>query len=87
MAQVRNGRYAVKVAAPDFESYRGGATVEAIEDFLKGFSFQLVQKSRFAGHPSGGGYFDLLFGRLGALGSRVPLSDNGNKRYSAAADW
>ena len=65
-ALLRQTNY-VKVEAADFESYRGGATVETIEEFLKGFSFQLVEKSRFAGHPSGGGYFDLLFKRSGAL--------------------
>ena len=53
----------VKVEASDFESYRGGATVETIEKFLKGFDFRVVQKKQFATHPSGGGYYDLLFKR------------------------
>jgi FkbM family methyltransferase len=55
----------VKVEAADFESYRGGATLEAIEAFLKKFSLRCVKKARFARHPSGGGYYDLLFKRVG----------------------
>jgi len=61
-ALLRQTNY-VKVEAADFESYRGGATVETIEEFLKGFSFRVVQKKQFATHPSGGGYYDLLFKR------------------------
>jgi FkbM family methyltransferase len=57
----------IKVEAADFESYKGGATVESIEDFLGGFCFRLERKTQFAAHPSGKGYFDLLFRRSGAL--------------------
>ena len=53
----------VKVEAADFEAYKGGATVASIEQFLMGFSLRLVQKHEFARHPTGGGYYDLLFKR------------------------
>jgi FkbM family methyltransferase len=45
----------LKVEAADFESYKGGTTVEAIETFLKERSFRLLRKTKFAQHPSGGG--------------------------------
>lgn len=51
----------VKVEAADFESYKGGATVKSIESFLTSRSFSLVRKTKFAEHPSAGGYYDLLF--------------------------
>jgi FkbM family methyltransferase len=53
----------LKVEAADFESYKGGATVETIREFLKGYSFRLVRTIEFAKHPSGGKYYDLLFKR------------------------
>ena len=56
----------VKIEAADFEAYKGCATVATIEAFLKKFSFRRVKKTRFARHPSGGGYYDLLFKRFGA---------------------
>jgi hypothetical protein len=57
----------VKVEASDFESYKGGATVETIEEFLRKSSFRLERRTQFAAHPFGKGYFDLLFRRLGVL--------------------
>jgi FkbM family methyltransferase len=53
----------VKVEAADFEAYKNGTTVEAIERFLGGFSLFLAQKNEFARHPNGGGYYDLIFER------------------------
>jgi FkbM family methyltransferase len=50
----------VKVEAAEFESYRGGATVETICEFLKEFSYYPVRKTMFAKHPSGKKYYDLL---------------------------
>ena len=53
----------VKVEAADFEAYKGGATVESIQQYLKAFSFVLVEKNQFAIHPESGRYYDLLFKR------------------------
>jgi len=59
---LRQTKY-IKVEAADFEAYRGGATVETIEDFLKMRCFRLRRKTQFAEHPAGGKYYDLLFKR------------------------
>jgi FkbM family methyltransferase len=53
----------VKVEAADFEAYKGGATVESLKQFLKGFSLVLAGKNEFAQHPQCGKYYDLLFKR------------------------
>jgi FkbM family methyltransferase len=53
----------IKVEAADFEAYKGGATVETIEEFLKKRCFRLTKKTKFAEHPAGGRYYDLLFKR------------------------
>jgi hypothetical protein len=55
----------VKVEAADFEAYKGGATVNSLEEYLKNFSFVLIEKNEFARHPGGGKYYDLLFKRSG----------------------
>jgi FkbM family methyltransferase len=59
---LRQTKY-IKVEAADFEAYKGGATVETIEDFLKMRCFRLCKKTQFAEHPMGGKYYDLLFER------------------------
>jgi hypothetical protein len=62
-ATLRQALY-VKVEAADFESYRGGATVDTITEFLERFSFKLERKGKFASHPCSGAYYDLLFKRF-----------------------
>jgi FkbM family methyltransferase len=54
----------IKVEAADFEAYKGGATVETIDGFLTKRRFRLMKKTKFAEHPAGGRYYDLLFKRL-----------------------
>jgi FkbM family methyltransferase len=61
-AVLRQASY-VKVEAADFESYKGCATVEMIEEFLTKLSFGLIKKEAHIRHPSGGGYYDLYFKR------------------------
>jgi len=72
----------VKVEAADFEAYEECATVNTIKEFLSGFSLRLVGKNKFAGHPSGGGYYDLLFERRSVWSARLRavkgLRDNGS---------
>ena len=53
----------IKVEAADFEAYKGGATVDSLERYLKNFSLALVAKHEFARHPQGGRYYDLIFKR------------------------
>lgn len=51
----------LKTEAADFEPYKGCATVNYICSFLRPHGFQISAKNRFATHPLGGSYFDLLF--------------------------
>jgi FkbM family methyltransferase len=53
----------VKVEAADFVSYEGGCKDVDLIDFLTPRGFRLVDRRRFADHPDGGGYFDLVFSR------------------------
>jgi FkbM family methyltransferase len=53
----------IEVEAADFESYRGGATMAQIIQFLSDHGFRLARKQPFAKHREGGTYFDLLFKR------------------------
>jgi FkbM family methyltransferase len=65
-AVLRQASYVI-VEAADFESYKGCATVRTIRDFLEAFSFSLVKKQQFARHPSGAGYYDLCFKKVGRI--------------------
>jgi len=69
-AVLRQASYVI-VEAADFESYKGGATVGTIKEFLEEFSFCLVRKEQFAQHPSGGAYYNLCFKRSAELASRT----------------
>jgi hypothetical protein len=51
----------IQVEAADFESYRGGALVREIANFLHAHDFFLKHKQLFARHRGGGGYYELLF--------------------------
>lgn len=53
----------VKLEAADFESYVGGATLEQLTRYLQAQGFREMLRHPFARHPSGGRYFDVLFGR------------------------
>jgi hypothetical protein len=53
----------VKVEAADFVSYEGACNEADLIDFLTNRGFRLVERRRFANHPSGGGYFDLVFSK------------------------
>jgi FkbM family methyltransferase len=53
----------IKTEAADFDSYRGCATIGEIGSFLDARGFSIVRKDKFAQHPSGGQYFDVLFKR------------------------
>jgi FkbM family methyltransferase len=54
----------VKVEAADFMSYQGACSDVDLIDFLTPRGFRLVERRRFADHPAGGGYFDLMFSKV-----------------------
>jgi FkbM family methyltransferase len=54
----------IKTEAADFESYKGGTTVDQLVAFLTPRGFSVVRRDVFAKKPDGfGSYFDLLFKR------------------------
>lgn len=59
---LQNFRF-VKTEAPDFESYRGCCLVGDLEKFLAEYGFRERERYRFAEHPSGGSYYDIIFER------------------------
>jgi FkbM family methyltransferase len=62
-APILTGFKWIKTEAADFESYRGGTTINELIDYLKPFGFHLWRRNRFAEHPAGGAYYDALFKR------------------------
>jgi FkbM family methyltransferase len=58
----------VKVEAADFNAYEGGCTDMDLIKFLQPRGFALTERRRFADHPVGGGYFDLVFSKLDGAG-------------------
>lgn len=51
----------VKTECADFEAYAGCAMLEGVTEQLAPLGFRAVRKDRFATHPNGGSYFDVLF--------------------------
>jgi FkbM family methyltransferase len=54
----------IKTEVADFEAYRNCASVDQLCSYLQSFGFQVKRKDRFAQHPSGGAYYDILFERV-----------------------
>jgi FkbM family methyltransferase len=53
----------IKTEVSDFESYKNCCKVEDIELYLKQFGFSEYHRNKFAAHPDGGGYFDIIYKR------------------------
>ena len=53
----------IKTEAADFEAYRKCTTVSELTGYLRQFGFCILRQERFAIHPRGGAYWDVLFGR------------------------
>jgi FkbM family methyltransferase len=53
----------VRTEAADFQSYRGGARLVEISEFLSARGFREVQRTAFADRPQGGAYYDVLYKR------------------------
>jgi len=49
--------------AADFDAYTGGCKLDELRQFLDAHGFREAAKWRFATHPDGGGYFNVLFER------------------------
>jgi hypothetical protein len=51
----------VKAEAASFRSYKDACTDKDLIEFLTPRGFELVERRRFADHPAGRAYFDLVF--------------------------
>ena len=60
IALLRHFSY-VKTEAPDFESYKGCCRLADIESFMATQGFQELVRRKFATHPQGGSYFDVVY--------------------------
>jgi FkbM family methyltransferase len=51
----------IKVEVPNFESYKGCCRVSDIDALLTPFGFEEIARTKFASHPEGGSYFDVVY--------------------------
>lgn len=57
---LNNFRY-IKAELPDFESYEGCSKLDDVSEFLKKYYFVEYARAKFAEHPEGGAYYDVLY--------------------------
>jgi len=55
----------IKVEVPDFESYAGCCQLKDLETFLASQGYCEQVRRRFAKHPSGGSYYDIVYRKVG----------------------
>ena len=55
----------IKTEVPDFESYKGCCQLVDIESFLVRHGYQKFSRHKFAEHPEGGNYYDVVYNRKG----------------------
>lgn len=53
----------IKTEVPDFEAYAGCAQLDDIGGYLAAQGFKELSRNRFATHPGGGSYYDVVFER------------------------
>lgn len=53
----------IKTEVADFSSYAGGCQLSELDAFLRSRGFVQHRKVKFAGHPSGGSYYDVVYRR------------------------
>jgi Methyltransferase FkbM domain len=55
----------IKTEVADFRAYEGGCQLEDVETFMQRFGFFELARKTIALHPSGGGYYDIVYKRPG----------------------
>jgi FkbM family methyltransferase len=53
----------IKTEVADFSSYAGGCQLSELDNFLASHGFVQHRKHKFAEHPSGGAYYDVVYRR------------------------
>ena len=51
----------IKTEVPDFESYKGCCQLKDLESFLTYHDFKECFRNKFATHPNGGSYYDIIY--------------------------
>ena len=51
----------IKAELPDFEAYEGCSKLSEVTAFLENHGFEESIRSKFAEHPNGGAYYDVLY--------------------------
>ena len=53
----------IQTEVPDFEAYKGCCQLKDLQLFLNGMGYQEISRNKFATHPNGGSYYDVIFKR------------------------
>lgn len=53
----------IQTEVPDFEAYKGCCQLTDLEEFFSTHQFKEVYRRKFASHPNGGNYYDIVFKR------------------------
>ncbi len=59
----------IKTEVPDFEAYKGCCQLKDLELFLEEHGFKEISRHKFATHPGGGSYYDIIYKRAAAMKS------------------
>lgn len=51
----------IKTEVPDFEAYKGCCQLKDLELFLESRGYKEVSRHKFASHPGGGSYYDIIY--------------------------
>ena len=51
----------IKTEVPDFESYKGCCQLKDLQSFLTQHGFKEFSRHKFATHPNGGNYYDIIY--------------------------
>jgi FkbM family methyltransferase len=59
---LQNFKY-IKTEVPDFESYKGCCQLKDLKSFLTYHGFKECFRNKFATHPTGGSYYDIIYAK------------------------
>jgi FkbM family methyltransferase len=51
----------IQTEVPDFEAYKGCCQLKDLQSFLGERGYKEISRNRFATHPGGGNYYDIIF--------------------------
>ena len=63
----------IQAEVPDFEAYKGCCQLEDLQAFFNRYHYKEVYRRKFAKHPKGGSYYDIIFKRIPEKLNYVPV--------------